>query len=56
MERRASLLERLPESLRSAVGSSLIILKFVVPFYILSDILLYFDLLISLLKNSPVRA
>lgn len=45
MERRASLLERLSESLRSAVGSSLIILKFVVPFYILSDILLYFDLL-----------
>ena len=36
---------RLPEGLQSALASALIVLKFVVPFYILSDILLYFDLL-----------
>lgn len=35
----------LMESLRSAVTSGLLILKFVVPLYILADILLYFDLL-----------
>lgn len=35
----------LAESLRSAVTSGLLILKFVVPLYILADILLYFDLL-----------
>ena len=35
----------LPEGVHSALVSSLIILKFVVPFYILSDVLLYFDLL-----------
>jgi len=33
------------ESLRSALSSGLLILKYVVPFYILADILLYFDLL-----------
>jgi hypothetical protein len=35
----------LAESLRSAVASGLLILRFVVPLYILADILLYFDLL-----------
>lgn len=35
----------LPEGLQSALASALIVLKFVVPFYILSDVLLYFDLL-----------
>lgn len=35
----------LRESLRSAVTSGLLILKYVVPFYILADILLYFDVL-----------
>lgn len=35
----------LAESLRSAVTSALLILKFVVPLYLLADILLYFDLL-----------
>ncbi|MDD2464869.1 MAG: nucleoside recognition protein [Desulfobulbus sp.] len=35
----------LGESLRSSVTSGLLILKYVVPFYILADILLYFDLL-----------
>lgn len=33
------------ESLRSAVASALLILKFVVPLYLLADVLLYFDLL-----------
>ena len=33
------------ESLRSAVRSGLLILKYVVPFYVLADILLYFDVL-----------
>ncbi|MDO5675199.1 MAG: nucleoside recognition protein [bacterium] len=37
--------KRLPEGLQAALASALIVLKFVVPFYILSDILLYFDLL-----------
>nr|WP_321467809.1 nucleoside recognition protein [uncultured Desulfobulbus sp.] len=36
---------QLQESLRSAVTSGLLILKYVVPLYILADILLYFDLL-----------
>lgn len=35
----------LVESCKSAAASGLLILKFVVPFYILADILLYFDLL-----------
>ena len=35
----------LKESVQSAVTSGLLILKYVVPFYILADILLYFDLL-----------
>lgn len=35
----------LRESLKSAVASGLLILKFVVPLYMLADILLYFDLL-----------
>jgi len=35
----------LHDSLRSAVTSGLLILKLVVPFYILADVLLYFDLL-----------
>lgn len=35
----------LRDSLQSAVRSALLILKFVVPLYILADILLYFDLL-----------
>ena len=35
----------LANSLRSAVQSGLLILKFVVPLYLLADILLYFDLL-----------
>lgn len=33
------------ESLKSALASAILILKFVVPFYLLADILLYFDLL-----------
>ncbi len=33
------------DSLKSAVASSLLILKYVVPFYLLADVLLYFDLL-----------
>ena len=41
----AARFSRLPEGLQSALASALIVLKFVVPFYILSDILLYFDLL-----------
>lgn len=35
----------LRESLKSAVASGLLILKFVVPLYLLADVLLYFDLL-----------
>lgn len=35
----------LAESFKSALASALLILKFVVPLYILADILLYFDLL-----------
>nr|WP_320012809.1 nucleoside recognition protein [uncultured Desulfobulbus sp.] len=37
--------ELIAESLRSAVKSGLLILKFVIPLYILADVLLYFDLL-----------
>lgn len=37
--------EQLYQSLRSALSSAILILKLVLPFYILADILLYFDLL-----------
>ena len=44
-ERMAARFAGVPEGLRSAVTSALIVLQFVVPFYILADILLYFNLL-----------
>lgn len=44
-ERMTARFAGVPEGLRSAVVSALIILQFVVPFYILADILLYFNLL-----------
>ena len=49
--------DHLRESLKSSLTSGILILKLVVPFYILADILLYFDLLrpVSLLF-SPVTA
>ncbi len=65
MEGLTSRWSRLPEGLQSALSSSLIILKFVIPFYILSDVLLYFDLLrplglflspLTALLNLPVEA
>lgn len=37
--------QRLLDSLKSAVASGLLILKLVIPLYILADVLLYFDLL-----------
>ncbi len=37
--------EQLRESLKSSLSSAILILKLVVPFYILADILLYYDLL-----------